>query len=386
MRPRFFFLALCAGLLLPLAGCQKVGFLPYARELEDMALIRTMGVDTAPGGGVTVTISTGAGSGERSGTPVLLSGTAGTISGACLDMQGRGSSYIYYGHVGQLLLGEDLARQDARPALEYVLRDVEIRLNADLYLVRGTGAETAIRDAAGADTGEEQESGEEESEDSGGDEKNSAAKRLEAMEDDAGLLSHTMSRTVGDILERLERTGSAFVPAVIQGGQGELEAAGYGILKDGVLVGWTGEDAANGINLALGQVDADVLELDGAAVRVVGARTGVRPIFDGDKLTGLSILCKVDANLAEAPPGMNLQDSAALEHLEQELAQQELARIQAALSLSRTLDADFLELQLAAALSAPSRKAEIAAQWSLSGLAFDTTVEARILRGYDMNE
>ena len=80
-------------LLFPLGGCEAPGFLPYARELEDMALMRTLGVDAAGGNGVVVTVSTGEQAGGEE--PVVLSGTAGTISGACLDMQSQGSSYIY---------------------------------------------------------------------------------------------------------------------------------------------------------------------------------------------------------------------------------------------------------------------------------------------------
>lgn len=65
-------------------------------------------------------------------------------------MQGEGSSYLYFGHVGQLLLGEELARQGVEPALDYILRDVETRLDTALYLVRGGTAGKAIT-AAGED-------------------------------------------------------------------------------------------------------------------------------------------------------------------------------------------------------------------------------------------
>ena len=86
-------------LLFPLGGCEAPGFLPYARELEDMALMRTLGVDAAGGNGVVVTVSTGEQAGGEE--PVVLSGTAGTISGACLDMQSQGSSlYFLWGMWG----------------------------------------------------------------------------------------------------------------------------------------------------------------------------------------------------------------------------------------------------------------------------------------------
>ena len=120
-------LLLAAALLLPLTGCASLsltGFLPYGREIEDMELVRTLGVD-GDGSGVTVIGSGGTQEGENAN---LVTGQADTISAAVLTMQSQGSSYLYFGHVGQLLLGEELARQGVTPSLDYVLRDVEMRL------------------------------------------------------------------------------------------------------------------------------------------------------------------------------------------------------------------------------------------------------------------
>lgn len=351
-------------LLFPLGGCEAPGFLPYARELEDMALMRTLGVDAAGENGVVVTVSTGEQAGGEE--PVVLSGTAGTISGACLDMQSQGSSYIYYGHVGQLLLGEQLAARGVGNALEYVLRDIEMRLDTEVYLIRGAEAGPLIQAAAEA----------------GG----SATDRLEAMEEDAGLLSYSMPRTVGDVLIALERSGAAFVPALESGEEGELEAAGYGIIKDGVLVGWAEGEAAWGVNLLSDRVDADVLELEGAALRVVGARTTIRPVFEGERLTRLTITCSVDANLAEAPSGIRLQNRDMIEELERALEERERIRIQTALELSAALDADFMELRQAACLAAPWYKTEIDEQWRLTDLEIETSVVGTILRGYDVKD
>ena len=129
---------LLAGLAaLTLTGCRRgPGLLPYAREIEDMELMQTLGVDRAGEGQVEVTASSGSGD-PAEGAATVVSGQAGTISAAVLGMQGEGSSYLYFGHVGQLLLGEGLARQGVEPALDYILRDVETRLDTALYLVRG---------------------------------------------------------------------------------------------------------------------------------------------------------------------------------------------------------------------------------------------------------
>ena len=210
---------------------------------------------------------------------------AGTISGACLSMQGEGASYIFYGHVGQLLLGEDLARRGIGPALDYVLRDIEMRLETDVYLLRDAGAGEAVR--AAAETG-------------------SATRRLEAMEADGGLLSYSMARSVEDALEDLEENGCTFLPSLIlSGADRTMEADGYGLIRAGKLAGWASGEAARGVNLLQGQVDADILELPGPgrepiALRIVEAETRVEPIFEADELTGLSVVCRVEANLAES--------------------------------------------------------------------------------------
>ena len=319
-------------LMLLLTGCRRYsGFLPYAREIEDMELIRTLGVDTAGDAGVAITASGGTSQEETE----VVSGEAGTISAAVLELQGEGSSYLYFGHVTQLLLGEGLAN--------YVLRDVEMRLETALYVVRNGTAGQAI-EAAAAD--------------------GSATDRLEALADDAGLTANSMPRTVKDVLAET--------------------AAGYGILKDGVLVGWAEGDAALGVNLIFGKVDADVVEVQApdvtaAALRVVGAAASVRPIWQGDTLAGLKVHCKVDANLAE---GSAMPDQATLDALEAELAQVEAERMARALELSRVLDADYLGLRQSAAFAVPWHKKVLLGSYSMKDLKLEATAEAVIQRSY----
>jgi len=355
-------ISLTVVLCLLLSGCDGLTVLPYARELEGMALMRTLGVDAA-GEGVAVTASTGE-QGQEGGEngPVVVDQTADTISGAVLGMQAGGASYVYFGHVGQLLLGEELARQSVEEPLEYVLRDVEMRLDTELYLIQnGTAGEAIRRPQEGP----------------------SAAERLEAMEDDPGLASWSMPRTVREVLAELERCGASFVPA-LQAGE-ELQAAGYGILRGNSLAGWAGEEAARGINLLLGKVDADVVEVElsgeTAALRVVGARTKIRPVFQGDALTGLEITCKIDANLAEGQA--DLRDAEIRRRVERQLAQVEEARIREALELCQELDADFMDLKSAAGLARPWRWAELCRQWELSALELSVSVSAGIQRSYD---
>lgn len=377
MRRKIWAAALLPALLL--TGCRATA-LPYGREIEHMALMRTMGVDAAEEG-VLVTVSTGvqdSGGGQSGQPPMVLSQSAGTISGALLAMQAEGASYVFYGHVGQLLLGETMARQSVRPALDYVLRDIEMRLDTSVYLVRGQAGQ-AIAASAGAGAEE-------------GKAPSSAADRLEAMEEDAQLRSYATPRTVGEVLSELEERGASYAPALVLADtrEGTLEAGGYAILKDGVLAAWTSDEQAHGVNLLEGQVNADVVELalpggERVALRVVGARTKVAPVMTGDALTGLTITCRVDANLAEGPAHLNLSQGDTLTALERALADVEAARIRGALELAQELDADYLGLEKRAGLAAPWHWAAIQAGWDMADLEVSLTVEAGIQRGYDVD-
>lgn len=368
----------CAGvlaLLLLLSGC-KADFLPQSREIENMALMRTMGVD-AQESGVAVTVSSGVqskGPGEGSEPPQVFSQKARTVSGACLAMQSEGDSYLFYGHVGQLLLGEEQAFRDVTEALDYVERDLEMRLDTEFYVVKGGGAREAISAVATPDS--------------------AAVDRLEALEQDAGLTPATMPRTVKDVLAGLAQNGASFAPAISMTGSGEqkeLRPAGYAIFKERALVGWAEGEAARGINLILGKTDADVLEQNASngeklALRLVSADAKVHPVFDGDALVGLDLDCSVEANVAQAPEGLNLEQGGELERLRAALASTVQRRVRQTVIVSQTLNADFLGLAKRAGLSAPWHWAAIQAQWEEKFAALPVTVrvEAKIERGYDI--
>ena len=372
MRKKRMALALALLPLLGLTGCKETfDFLPYARELEDMALIRTMGVDAGGSGGVVVTVSSGEqskGSGQGDSGAVVLQKEAGTISGACLSMQGEGVSYVFYGHVGQLLLGEELARQGVEMPLDYVLRDIEMRLETNVYLLKDAEAGEAI--AAAAEGG-------------------SATKRLEAMEKDAGLLSHSMARTVEDALEDLEENQCTFLPALTLAGE-EMTASGYGLIRDGKLAGWAQGEDAKGVNLLLGEVDADILEVDDpvlgrVALRIVEAETKVEPVFQDGSFTGLTIRCRVEANLAEGGgEAAGLGHDEERERLEQALEERSAERLRGALSLSQSLAGDFFQLKNRAERSAPWHRRAIEVGWDLSALDLEVQVEGALRRGYDL--
>lgn len=365
--------ALMAGMMVFLSGCGKLPFLPDAREIEGMDLVRTVGVDADGEGRVLVTVSTGEqsqGGGQGDSPALVLSQSAPSISRACLAMQGKSTANLFYGHVAQLLLGEEMARADVEQPLEYVLDDIEMRLDIDLYLVWGDTAQTLLNAAA---------------------KEGSADARLDAMAADTGLRSWSSPRTVGEVLEDLLDNGCSYAPAVRLTGQEEqqeLEAIGYGLIQDGKLCAWAAGESAHGINLLTGQVEADLLtvevpEMGPFSVRLVGAETSVKPDFTGDRLSGVDIVCKVDANLAEGGAHLDQEGPEEVRKLETAVEEQVKGRLESALSLCRTYGADFFQLERKTGVAAPWHQGKLETQWDIKTVPLNVTAEVTIPRGYD---
>ena len=350
-------LAVC----LLLTGC---GGLPYPREMGDMALLRTMGVDREARG-LTVTVSTGLRARGLQGEteePLVLSAARPSLDGACLAMQGQSDSYVYFGYVDQLLLGEELARLGVQPVLDYFARDGELGLGAQLWLVRGGTAREAVNSGGGE----------------------GVDKRLQTLQTDSRMGIASITRTAGEIYTDLLEQGAAFAPALVLSGGEEsvLTEGGYGIFKDGALMGFLEGEAAKGLELLYGGLSEDVLEVElpgnKTALRIGSARTSSRLVFQGDVPTVLHITCEVKASLSEyqVRPG-----ASETEKLKEALRAREVTRLERALERLQSWGADCAGLGARAAMACPARWQAVEGVWAewFARVPIDVTVKVRLL-------
>ena len=373
-------LLLAAAACAALAGSAPLDALPYAYEIEDTVLLRTLGVDvgTQSLDGVGVTASSGErpAVGDSPGQAgVVLSAQADTVSAARTMMQSYGKDELFFGDVEQVVVGEGLAQRGLDDLLALMARDPELRLEARLWVVRGGSASDVLF---------------------GGEESGGVDDRLDAMESNADQGAATLPRTAREALVDLARSGTTFLPALAQGpsrpgdgaeGDTTVSTAGYALFRDGALCGWAAGEEAHGIHLLLGRADGGLLECaapDGARVALLltGVRTGYTPIFRGGALAGLEVKCKVEARLAEVRGGDALSREE-LAWLEAETARLCRTRMETALSHSRALEADYLNLRQRAALSAPWRKDELEQDWEedFPGLTFTVNVQVKVAGG-----
>ena len=341
-------LAVSAALL---AGCGKAA-LPYAREMGDMVLLRTMGVDTGEkDGDLRVTVSTGrraAGLQGEGQPPLILSAEGGSLSSACLAMQGLSDSYVFYGYVDQLLRGEGLALEGIQTVLDYFAQDVELGLGTQLWLIRGDTAQGAVR------AGEE----------------NGVDSRLSTLQTDSEMGAAGITRTVGETSAALLEWGSAYLPAlraVEQEREGEtaLLEAGYGVLQNGRLVGYLDGESARGLELLTGRTTADILEVELPSGRTVARLTGAAvqwsPEFHGDELKKLRLTCRVNAALAE---GRRQLEEREQEELRRALEAREEERLRRVLDQLRSWGTDCAGVGSQVSRADPARWEKLGSQWT----------------------
>jgi len=319
-----------------------VGAMPYPREMGDMALLRTMGVDQGQDG-LLVTVSTGPRArglqGERE-PAMSLSAQRASLSAAALALQGLSDNYVFFGYVDQLLLGEDLADRGIRPVLDYFAQDVELSLGAQLWLVRGGTAKQAIE--AGGDQG--------------------LAGRLSILRTDGEMGIAAIPRTAGEVYSDLMELGASYAPALeCPDGESAPAELGYAVLKGDALAGFLEGEAARGLELLEGRPMTDVLEgwLPGGQVtaRVTGAVTLCR-LRPGDQ--GLSVSCRVTAQVVECEQPLTQEE---IELFCEQIRAREESRIGEALTQMRGWGADCLGLGARAALASPGVWPGLQGRW-----------------------
>lgn len=343
--------ALWVALCLLLTSC---GRMPYPREMEDMALLRTMGVDRE-GDGVSLTVSTGPRAqglqGDRE-SALTLSARGDSLSAAALSLQGLSDSYVFFGYVDQLLLGEGLAREDARPVLDWFARDVELGLGARVWVVRGT-ARSAVE--------------------SGGDQ--GVDSRLTTLRADGEMGVASLTRTAGEIYTDLLEQGAAYLPALALSEEKGITYGGYAVVKDGALAGYLEGEEALGLELLAGRSSVHVLEERAGeelvSLRVTAGSTACRLTGEGR----LSLTCRVSVRLEEYSQPLTENQ---LKDLKSRVKTREEERIRAALDRLRGWGADCLGLGLKAGLTAPWVWSKVQGDWSGTFAALEPEVEVQV--------
>lgn len=325
------------GMCLLLTSCRS---LPQPREMGDMALLRTVGIDGALGG-VAMTVSTGQQAkgiqGEQQAA-MSLAVEGSSLSDAALGAQRRSDQYIFFGYVDQLLLGETA---DLTSVLNWFATDEELSLGAQIWMVQDSTAREAV------------ESGGEKGVDA----------RLSTLRTDSTMGVAPMSRTAEEVYIALLERGCAFLPALKIVGE-ELSAGSYAVLTQQGLAGYLEEEAARGLELLAEKPMADILEVRLAnhrvSLRITEAQVDCDPIFEGDTLTKLALTCRVRSEIAQQERTLSERERVLVQRAAE---QQILQYITSTLDALRGWRADCIGLSSRVALAAPWHWNALSSSW-----------------------
>ena len=127
--------------LMFLPGC---GIYANYREVEDLLVIQTMGLDWLPGG-VHLSLCAAAQS-EAGNAPVYLEGSGASVT-AAID-QARSSSFeqeLFFSNIDSILIGRETAEKGIEDHLAYVCQSPVLRIDIPLYIIRNGAAADCVK-------------------------------------------------------------------------------------------------------------------------------------------------------------------------------------------------------------------------------------------------
>ena len=384
-----------------LGGCSSGSIYTNYREIEQLRLIQTVGFDGAGGGeGVTLTLSSGRGlDGEQA---LLFSCWGRTVREAMDRVQDYASSEeIFYAHTRYILIGEETAEAGLLPLLSFLARSSQLRLSADLVVVREDNAHTCMKASGTGDY--------------------DVTETLDSIRQDAALRGVSRMQTVGALSRDLAERGAGLVCAVRpvrlegallspedagglsqsqssgsgsgagaqtdSGAQQGLAPAGYGVVtQEGKVAAWLDGTAARGVNILTGQLGAAtlVVDCDGygtTALTATQCKTEVTPVLDErGALKALQVQVHLAAVVTELPAGLMQPDEAFTRAVEKQLARDAASWVYEPLELEQRLQADFLALGPRLARRAPRHITGPDWIGQLPDAALRVSVQARVER------
>lgn len=323
-----------------LAGCGHSGTI-YSnyREVEQLQLIRAVGVDYEDGD-VRLTISSGE-LGEE-GNSMLLSRSGGSLATAADSLQDFAAGQeLFYDHTQYFLFGQDAAEKGIGEFLDYIERSTTLPMGISLFVVRDETAEELMT--------------------ASGDGQYDPGKALSSIKRVAARRGDNHVFSCADTARALSESGAGLIcalrPASVEGtvftSDTGAEAVampwGFGILKDGALVGFIEPDEAMCAVMLIGGGMSDIVLSDGDGGRVTltleSSDVSFTPVWGVDgSLEQVRAEVKVRSKLVELSQYHDTADRELLSLFGTQLARELHRRFTGLLSLENQYQADFLGL------------------------------------------
>jgi len=320
--------------LLLVCGCDGGSIYSNYREIEQLTVIQTLGLDITENG-IRASVATGTAVTEK---PVRMTAEAESIELALQRIADYSvSEEMFFAHTAYVLIGEETARQDMHLVLDYIERSDDMRLDMPIFIVKGGAASELVLGA-----------GDEEGSKSADYDITEVLRSIERSVESSG---DGLVLTAAQVISALDERGSSLVSVIevrkadeaLDGAKEALTAlpAGFAVIKDGKKVGDIVPEDASAVSVIMGKSGPARIALDVGTPVTVQLSEGsaeVMPIFKNGALSEIWMDVTISANVTEAEGQPSESEIKAALKAKYEDSFSEI------LMLSKRLDTDFLGL------------------------------------------
>jgi len=361
-----------------LSGCGDVNIYSAHSEPEELAVIKTIGIDYE-NEAVKVTASTGIGTDGKKAE--VYSSSASTLAEAVNGIQnGYLGDEAYFSHVQQIIIGEAAAQNGITEILDYIGRNVYMRLSCDIYIAKGGTAQKLMEETTGDST--------------------ATSDLLEAISKKSEFMASGRVFTCKDIMAALAGNGTALVYVIeageelYTGGSDETKAvkpAGYAIFKDGYLDEYLDTGVTEGAGILMGHTKSGMLTVKvenhgTVTLKISDINTKFEPQYRDGKFECAAIIINIDMNIEEAAADLNFINESLRKKIESAAAQEIRETVYTAIEKSQELNSDFCGIGEKLYIKDPYKFADAHDNWQeiFAETQLIAHIETKVKRSYDM--
>jgi len=344
--------------------------LPSRNEISKLELSRVVGYDVgeesdrvrfslvvdSQEGSSNENVSSNQGEGSKKKEKVV-SVTADTFVMCFRALQGYRDKTLITGHIKNILIGEEAARNGIIEELDSSARNYDLRFDTNVYVIKDSSAKdflvngtevlpsmeesienlmTTIRGNAGA-----------------GDYELVDILKMTTSEEKNGLIPALQMVKKDDKLKAWEIESSED-----EGKSERMEIAGFGIIKDAKLIDFLTEAEFGGYNVMNENYNGFVIELKSGEEIVGVGLSDIKVkrnfVFGEDRVKEIQLDIKVEGDVTEVSSGRNIFESG-ISFYEQQASDMIKAYVATAVKKSQDTNVDFLKLKEAFRLQHPYR-------------------------------
>ncbi|MBC8532201.1 Ger(x)C family spore germination protein [Gehongia tenuis] len=377
-----------------LTGCGSSRILPVRREINEIEMVRALGLDQGSenAGNIRITASIdklggttesetsskgeGGGGGGGTGNVVVMSREAATVANGMNEMQFGVDYTIFWGHMGFIIFGEDAAREGIAKYIDALARNNELRLNSNVFVAEGISAEELMNKTKESDS--------------------VLADQLQALITSAEALSTGAPVDLLGLVNMLDNPSTAGVVPILaleeEDGKPVVVIKGYGVIKDDKLVDTIETPDSYGVAILRNRMNEHIVEVeleDGnrVALELLESACKVRPVFEGEELREIVFEVHFTTNVTEIQSQVEFTEDL-LSELAKLQSDQVKGQLEELIGRAQDLKADFLGAGQALEAQHPLRWRKMKDDWNetFGAIPIRVEIESKVNRTYNIRE